>query len=154
MTRNRQERDYEVGYGKPPKATQFQKGRSGNPKGRPRGSRNFKTDLLDTLKAPVQLKEKGRPKTVSTQQAALLRLREKALGGDARALDRLIDLARIHNDEDMAEAAAAALAPTDREIIEGFAERMQRRGAAGTPPDNDAERQHGDDVEDDDDWLR
>lgn len=147
-------KDYEVGYGKPPKETRFKKGQSGNPKGRPRGSRNFKTDLLDTLKAPVQLKEKGRPKTVSTQQAALLRLREKALGGDARALDRLIDLARIHNDEDMAEAAAAALAPTDREIIEGFAARMQRRGAAGTPPGNDAERQRGDDVEDDDAWLR
>jgi len=148
-------KDYEVGYGKPPKETRFKKGQSGNPKGRPRGSRNFKTDLLDTLKAPVQLKEKGRPKTVSTQQAALLRLREKALGGDARALDRLIDLARIHNDEDMAEAAAAALAPTDREIIEGFATRMQRRGAVGTPPGEAAEHQGDESVEDDDDaWLR
>ncbi len=90
-------KDYEVGYGKPPKEGRFKKGQSGNPKGRPKGHRNFKTDLLDTLKAPVQLKDKGRPRTVSTQQAALLRLREKALGGDARALDRLIDLARLHN---------------------------------------------------------
>jgi hypothetical protein len=31
---------YEVGYGKPPDATRFQPGRSGNPKGRPKGSRN------------------------------------------------------------------------------------------------------------------
>jgi hypothetical protein len=30
-------RDYEVGYGKPPSATRFKKGVSGNPKGRPRG---------------------------------------------------------------------------------------------------------------------
>tara|TARA_R110000868_G_scaffold132431_1_gene343507 strand:- start:4613 stop:5065 length:453 start_codon:yes stop_codon:yes gene_type:complete len=148
-------KDYEVGYGKPPKETRFKKGKSGNPKGRPSGTRNFKTDLLDTLKTPVQLKEKGRVKTVSTQQAALLRLREKALGGDARALDRLIELARIHNDEDMAEAAAEALAPSDRAILEGFAERMQRRGGTGIPPDDAAEHQGRETVEDDDDaWLR
>ena len=33
-------KQYEVGYGKPPKSTQFKPGRSGNPKGRTKGSRN------------------------------------------------------------------------------------------------------------------
>jgi hypothetical protein len=32
--------NYEVGYGRPPKASQFPAGRSGNPKGRPKGARN------------------------------------------------------------------------------------------------------------------
>jgi hypothetical protein len=31
--------DYVVGHGRPPKATQFAPGKSGNPRGRPRGSR-------------------------------------------------------------------------------------------------------------------
>ena len=34
------ETPYEVGYGRPPSATRFQPGQSGNPKGRPKGTRN------------------------------------------------------------------------------------------------------------------
>src|SRR6185369_9170944 len=76
--------DHAVGYGKPPKRSQFKPGKSGNPKGRPKGSRNFQTDVKSTLEAPVKVMRNGKPRSVSTQAAALLRLREKALGGDPR----------------------------------------------------------------------
>ena len=122
--------DDEVGYGKTPKATRFKKGQSGNPKGRPKGSRNFKTDVKATLEAPVQLKEKGRVKTVSTQRAALLRLREKALSGNDRALDRLLELARTYNDENLAEATAGELAPSDQAILDDY---LRRHGVS--PPE-------------------
>ncbi len=119
--------DEEVGYGKPPKAARFKKGQSGNPKGRPRGSRNFSTDVKATLDQPVQLKIRGRNKTVATQQAALLRLREKALSGDARALDRLLELARTYNEEDLTDATTVVLPSEDQAILDGYVERQLRR---------------------------
>ena len=73
--------------------------------------RNFKTDVQTTLKAPVRVTRDGKPRNVSTQEAMLLRLREKALGGDARALDRLIGFAQAYNNEEL--TAAASLSADD-----------------------------------------
>ena len=84
---------YEVGYRKPPTHTQYRSKQSGNPTGRRRGSRNLKTDVKRTLKMPVKIKEGGRTRTRSTQEAALMVLREKALNGNTRALERLLELA-------------------------------------------------------------
>ena len=38
-----QDEAYAVGWGKPPRHTRFKKGQSGNPKGRPPGSKNMNT---------------------------------------------------------------------------------------------------------------
>ena len=73
--------DYEIGYSKPPKATQFKKGQSGNTKGRPKGSNNLSTDVKAILKAPVPINEGGKRRNVTTQKAVLLRLREKSAKG-------------------------------------------------------------------------
>ena len=127
------ERDDDASYGKPPRHSQFKKGKSGNPKGRPKGSRNFATDLKETLEKPVRVTDHGKSKTVSTQHAALLRLREKALSGDARALDLLIDLARHYNDEEMAEAATR-LDPTDAEILEAHDAKVLRQAGMAQKP--------------------
>lgn len=114
--------EYKVGYGKPPKHTRFKTGQSGNPKGRPKGTNNFKTDLLTTLKSSVKVTRDGKPRKVSTQEAALLRLREQALGGNTRALDRLLGLAQIHNNEEA--GAASASSDGDVELLELFRSRI------------------------------
>jgi hypothetical protein len=88
---------YEVGYGKPPERTQFQPGQSGNPAGRRKGLRNLLTDVKSVLATPVQMKERGRTRTRSTQEAALMVLRDKALRGDGRSIERLVELARLFN---------------------------------------------------------
>lgn len=118
--------DYDVGYGKPPKHTQFKPGQSGNPRGRPKGSRNFKSDLLDVLKKPVQIAENGRKKKISSQLASLLRLREKALAGDARALDKLLEFARTYNDEEETYDNLTR-SVSDESILANFEARVRQR---------------------------
>jgi hypothetical protein len=49
--------DYEVGYGKPPKETKFAQGKSGNPKGRPKGSKNIATLFMEIGRQPIRVTE-------------------------------------------------------------------------------------------------
>jgi Family of unknown function (DUF5681) len=81
-----------VGYGRPPVHSRFKPGQSGNPRGRPKGTLNFTTDLKRILQAPVTLNDGRKTRRVTTQEAALLRLAEKALKGDPRALEKLVSL--------------------------------------------------------------
>jgi hypothetical protein len=123
---------YEIGYGKPPKHTRFRAGRSGNPAGRRKGVRNLTTDVKRTLQVPVKVTESGRARKISTQEGALMLLREKALQGDARALDRLLELARLFNNDAGESGPAPALASDDRAILAAFAAEIAAAARAET----------------------
>ncbi len=116
--------DHDVGYKKPPRHKQFKKGQSGNAKGRPPGTRNFGSDVRDELAEPVNVRQGGSVSRVSSQRAALKKLRDKALKGDQRALDRLLTLAERHGIDDAADEAEHALSQSDEQIIERFKERV------------------------------
>jgi hypothetical protein len=118
-TNGRNGTGYTVGYGKPPPHGRFRPGRSGNPAGRTPGVGNLGTDVRRTLKTPVKLKEEGRSRTISTQAGVLMMLREKALNGDPRALDRLVELASRFNNEPV--AAQQDLSADDRAILDSYA---------------------------------
>ena len=66
-----QEPDFEVGYKKPPKAYRWQKGMSGNPRGRVKGSKNVGTILLNRLNDRVKTKVNGRLKTETALEAII-----------------------------------------------------------------------------------
>ena len=85
-------RDYEIGYGKPPKHSQFKPGQSGNPRGPKKGSRGLKKDLHKALEAKHSIKVGGKVVKGTTQELALYTLAMRAAAGDIRAIRQLIDV--------------------------------------------------------------
>ena len=136
--------DDKTGYKRPPKSTQFKQGRSGNPKGRPRGARNFKTVLRETLDQPVTLREGERVRSVSSREAAIIQLCRKALQGNQRALERFLALAERHDFEQAADETESQLHQDDQQIIERFKERtIQEHEAKGHLDQEGEDREEG-----------
>ncbi|MCI5074002.1 DUF5681 domain-containing protein [Oricola sp.] len=81
---------YEVGYKKPPVQTRFQKGNSGNRKGRPKGRRDFRTDLERTLMTRRKVKRGDKVVALSTQEIMLENLAGKAAGGDTKSVGLML----------------------------------------------------------------
>ena len=80
----------QVGFKKPPRKTRFKRGKSGNPNGRPRGSKNFETVLGAELDCQVPVLENGKRKKVSKRQAIAKQLVNKAAGGDLKAAQTVL----------------------------------------------------------------
>lgn len=76
--------DYEVGFGKPPKETQFKKGQSGNPKGRPKNRMNLGTALEAVFSMKVTITENGKTRKVPYAEAFVRQLAVKGLHGSTR----------------------------------------------------------------------
>jgi antitoxin (DNA-binding transcriptional repressor) of toxin-antitoxin stability system len=113
-----------VGYKQPPKAHQFRPGESGNPSGRPKGVRNFKTDLRDELSEMITFCESGQEVSISKQRAVIKRLVAAAIKGDARSIATLMAFCAraFGNDTDEQHQA-----PEDQQILDAFAPRPIKR---------------------------
>ena len=77
--------DYDVGYSRTPAASRFQKGRSGNPKGRPRGSKQKRAPFDAVLGQRVTIREDGCERRVTAAEAFLLHMTKRGLEGDGAA---------------------------------------------------------------------
>ena len=115
--------DYEVGFGRTPKGTRFKPGKSGNPKGRPKGSKNLSTDIRNILRRKVTFGVNGKQETMTSQQALIMRLWEKALKGDVKAITQLLSMAALYNDDPEIVQSGHTLPASDEAILKAFLDR-------------------------------
>jgi replication-associated recombination protein RarA len=124
---------YEIGYKRPPKSGQFAKGKSGNPKGRPKGSNNFITILEKELGQSISVNENGKKKTITRLQAMVKRVVAGALQGDQKSLLTLIEIMRRTGRFEQTEAES--LLPDNYEsILDSYVQKRQQTGVKKSKP--------------------
>jgi hypothetical protein len=84
---------YVVGYGKPPTASRFQPGQTGNAKGRPKGHKNLKTLIRQAMTARISVQEGSSSRQVSKIEGVVLRQLQNAMKGNDRSAMAVIRMA-------------------------------------------------------------
>ncbi|MGC1685340.1 MAG: DUF5681 domain-containing protein [Candidatus Acidiferrales bacterium] len=116
--------EFEIGFGRPPKRSRFQKGVSGNPKGRPKGRRNLATVLAKTLHEKVVVNENGVRRKVTKLEAAVKQLVNKAANGDLGALRHLTALVEAA-ERQAPGASRTELTDSDLKVMQNVLQRAE-----------------------------
>ncbi len=139
-------REYEIGYRRPPSRTRFRKGQSGNPKGRPKGTKNLKTDLFEELNQPISLREGNKEIRVTKQRAMVKSLMARSLKGDPRSAALLLNMmARFFDVAELDDLGEIPLSPDEQELLTVLEQRLGGPVASlatktSTEPEDDGER--------------
>lgn len=119
----------EVGYGRPPQHTRFRPGVSGNPRGRPRQSRNFSTVMNEELNQTVAVREGGKVRRLPKRVAIAKGLLNKVLQGDPRAATLLIPLIlRLEAEQAAKNHAVQVLSQDDQQLLADYVRRVTGPG--------------------------
>lgn len=121
------------GFGRPPKHTQFKKGTSGNPAGRPKKVSSFKTDLAAELQEKLLLTENGRQRRVTKQRAFVKTLVAAAIKKDIRAVNALLACMRYFGVGSDDQTTVESLDPENLDILENYLGRERKRRAPAQP---------------------
>lgn len=113
----------DVGYRRPPKETQFKKGQSGNPSGRPKATINMTTALTRALSETVEVEaEDGKTVTITKMEAAVNKLVNEAIDGDMHAFRVLSVLTQVL--QNSPADGSENIEGTDREVMQSLMRRL------------------------------
>ena len=133
ILRDEQEQ-YSVGYGRPPQRNRFQKGQSGNPKGRPRGSKNIATLLDEALSERVPINENGVRRTISMRDAITKQTVHKAAKGNDRFIKLIFELDGAKSARDVSGATSSTqLDEDDQKVLQDLLRSLQTEGGSEGP---------------------
>jgi hypothetical protein len=119
------------GYRLPPSEHKFKPGHSGNPKGRPKGARNLKTDFEELLSGTVLATINGKRRQISRQELLLLNLWENAAGKDIKAARTLLEWVFKLIPPEAHSPVEQPASPSDQAIVDNY---LQRNGFAKKEP--------------------
>jgi hypothetical protein len=116
------------GFGRPPKHSQFKKGASGNPRGRPKKVPSFKADLATELREKVVVMENGKERRITKQRAFIRALTAAAIKRDIRAVNALLGCMKFFG-VGAEEQSAESVDADDLDILENYLDRERQRRA-------------------------
>ena len=115
--KNSRASDYVVGYRRPPKASQFMTGKSGNPEGRPKGSRPVGAVLQDIIQQKIAVTENGKTRRIPALEVMLRRLANDAMRNDAGAMKLLFSLVDRYAESPESTLHLGEMLAEDRDIL-------------------------------------
>jgi len=114
--KNKRSGEYSVGYRRPPRHTQFKAGNSGNPKGRPKGSRSIGSVLQEILRQTVSVTEGGKTRRLPVLEVIMRQLTNDAMRSDQPAIKLILSLLDRYG-ETQAGVDVNEMLDEDKEIL-------------------------------------
>jgi hypothetical protein len=134
---NSESASYDVGYGKPPRHTQFQKGRSGNPGGRPpRDPANRLKDLTlqEAYRTVVVRRPDGVVDPVQAVRAVLRSQIELAMNGNVRAQRDILFAVRTFELQESRESTLEASLEAAQQKVADLEAALEEAEKRAPPP--------------------
>ena len=121
----------DVGYGKPPRAHQFESGKSGNPKGRAEGAKGEATILRELLQKKISLNERGKSRKITVHEGIYRRIIEDCLKGNTKSAAFLLNR---HHAMTSGEPLESGLSEDDEAVLKAYLQKYQDKFNSNEDP--------------------